>query len=48
MIKIIIHGSSGHMGKVVYDIASADPEIEVAAVSTRWFPAGKIFPFFPT
>ena len=46
MIKIIIHGSSGHMGKVVYDIASADPEIEVAAGVDAVVSGGEDFPVF--
>ena len=31
MTKIILHGCSGYMGKVITGIASQDPEIEIAA-----------------
>ena len=31
MVKAIIHGCSGHMGKVLTDLIAADPEIEAVA-----------------
>ena len=31
MLKIIISGCNGHMGRVVEDLCSADPQVEVAA-----------------
>ncbi len=46
MIKILIHGSSGQMGKVVYDIASSDPEIEVAAGVDAFLTGEEKFPAF--
>ena len=31
MLKIIISGCSGHMGRVVWDLCSSDPDVEVVA-----------------
>ena len=31
MVKILISGCNGHMGRVVADLCAADPEVEVAA-----------------
>lgn len=31
MVKVIMHGCCGHMGQVISDLASKDPEVEIVA-----------------
>lgn len=45
MLKIIISGAAGRMGRAVADLAAADPELTVAA-GIDVFPAERSFPLF--
>ena len=46
MVKIIISGCNGHMGRVVADLCAADPEVEVAAGFDVLGPADRDFPVY--
>jgi len=46
MQKIIISGANGHMGRVVAQVCSADPEVEVAAGFDILGNSGGDFPIF--
>ena len=46
MVKIIISGCNGHMGRVVADLCAADPAAEVAAGFDVLGPADRDFPVY--
>ena len=46
MVKIIISGCNGHMGRVVADLCAADPAVEVAAGFDVLGPADRDFPVY--
>ncbi len=46
MLKIIISGCNGHMGRVVESLCAADPEVEVAAGFDVIGPTDRDFPVF--
>lgn len=47
MIKIIMHGCNGHMGKVIADIVAQDPESEIVAGIDPVDQGKNPFPVFP-
>ena len=46
MVKIIISGCNGHMGRVVAALCAADPEVEIAAGFDVLGPADRDFPVY--
>ena len=46
MLKIIISGCNGHMGRVVESLCNADPEVQVAAGFDVLGPADRDFPVY--
>ncbi len=46
MLKIIISGCNGHMGRVVESLCAADPEVEIAAGFDVIGPTDRDFPVF--
>ena len=46
MLRIIISGCNGHMGRVVADLCAADPAVEVAAGFDVLGPADRDFPVY--
>ena len=46
MLKIIISGCNGHMGRVVEDLCNADPQVEVAAGFDILGNSDRSFPIF--
>lgn len=46
MLKIIISGCNGHMGRVVAELCQADPQVEVVAGFDVLGPADREFPIF--
>ena len=46
MVKIIISGCNGHMGRVVAELCQADPQVEVVAGFDVLGPADREFPVF--
>ena len=46
MLKIIISGCNGHMGRVVESLCNADPEVQVAAGFDVLGSAGREFPVY--
>ena len=46
MLKIIISGCNGHMGRVVESLCNADPEVQVAAGFAVLGSAGREFPVY--
>ena len=47
MLKIIISGCNGHMGRVVESLCNADPEVQVAAGFDVLGSADREFPSTP-
>ena len=48
MLKIIISGCNGHMGRVVESLCQSDPEIEVCAGFDVLGSGDREFPVFPS
>ena len=46
MLRIIISGCNGHMGRVVESLCNADPEVQVAAGFDVLGSAGREFPVY--
>ena len=46
MLKIIISGCNGHMGRVVADLCAADPQVEVVAGFDVMGSTDREFPVF--
>lgn len=48
MIKMIMHGCNGHMGRVITEICEADPEIEIVAGVDVFTGISNTYPVFET
>ena len=48
MISVILHGACGHMGRVVSEIASADPDVKIVAGVDAFGEACQDFPVYRT